>query len=285
MMNQFYFFSMRKTFWLLAGLVLFMMGCPSGDSIDEEEIALLQDLQFNYHQGLNNLYFSAQVESSYLGKKLQAVQALYFGFDTTRIADTLSLNDAGITGDITPNDDVFSIKVSNDSNYVTYVLEPTDTGKVYTKYLAQYRNLFYQPQFGTEIKEQMTSFKIGNQGPRILSVSMPDTLRRPSGDSVVVATIVVTLTDPDGHEDVQTCYLMFQKPDSTFSSGSPISLYDDGNDDFSMYLWDELANDGKFSRYIIIDSSNPVGTYTSYFYARDYSGILSEPFVTTLVVY
>ena len=130
MMNQFYFFSMRKTFWLLAGLVLFMMGCPSGDSTDEEEIALLQDLQFNYHQGLNNLYFSAQVESSYLGKKLQAVQALYFGFDTTRIADTLSLNDEGITGDIIPDDDVFSIKVSNDSNYVTYVLEPTDTGKV-----------------------------------------------------------------------------------------------------------------------------------------------------------
>jgi len=276
MMNQFYFFSMRKTFWLLAGLVLFTMGCPSGDSTDEEEIALLQDLQFNYHQGLNNLYFSAQVESSYLGKKLQAVQALYFGFDTTQTADTLALNDAGITGDIISDDDVFSIKVSNDSNYVTYVLEPADTGRVYIKYLAQ---------FGTVIKEHITSFKMGNQGPRILSVSMPDTLRRPSGDSVVVATIVVTLTDPDGHEDVQTCYLMFQKPDSTFSSGSPISLYDDGNDDFSMYLWDELANDGKFSRYIIIDSSNPVGTYTSYFYARDYSGILSEPFVTTLVVY
>jgi hypothetical protein len=77
---------------------------------------------------------------------------------------------------------------------------------------------------------------------------------------------------------------MFQKPDSTFSSGSPISLYDDGNEDFSMYLWDEVANDGKYSRYIIIDSSNPLGTYTSYFYARDYSGILSEPYITKLVV-
>ena len=275
MMNQFYFFSMRKTIWLLAGLLLFTMGCPSGDSTDEEEIALLQDLQFNYHQGLNNLYFSVQVESSFLSKKLQAVQALYFGFDTTQTADTLVLNDAGITGDIISDDDVFSIKVSNDSNYVTYVLEPADTGKVYIKYLAQ---------FGTVIKEQMTSFKMGNQGPRILSVSMPDTMRRPSGDSVVVGTIVVSLTDPDGHEDVQTCYLMFQKPDSTFSSGSPISLYDDGNEDFSMYLWDEVANDGKYSRYIIIDSSNPLGTYTSYFYARDYSGILSEPYITKLVV-
>jgi hypothetical protein len=275
MMNQFYFFSMRKTIWLLAGLVLFMMGCPSGDSTDEEEIALLQDLQFNYHQGLNNLYFSVQVESSFLGKKLQAVQALYFGFDTTQTADTLALNDAGITGDIISDDDVFSIKVSNDSNYVTYVLEPADTGRVYIKYLAQ---------FGTVIKEHITSFKMGNQGPRILSVSMPDTMRRPSGDSVVVGTIVVSLTDPDGHEDVQTCYLMFQKPDSTFSSGSPISLYDDGNEDFSMYLWDEVANDGKYSRYIIIDSSNPLGTYTSYFYARDYSGILSEPYITKLVV-
>ena len=275
MMNQFYFFSMRKTIWLLAGLVLFIMGCPSGDSTDEEEIALLQDLQFNYHQGLNNLYFSVQVESSFLSKKLQAVQALYFGFDTTQTADTLALNDAGITGDIISDDDVFSIKVSNDSNYVTYVLEPADTGRVYIKYLAQ---------FGTVIKEHITSFKMGNQGPRILSVSMPDTMRRPSGDSVVVGTIVVSLTDLDGHEDVQTCYLMFQKPDSTFSSGSPISLYDDGNEDFSMYLWDEVANDGKYSRYIIIDSSNPLGTYTSYFYARDYSGILSEPYITKLVV-
>jgi len=262
MMIQFYFFSMRKTIWLLAGLLLFTMGCPSGDSTDEEEIALLQDLQFNYHQGLNNLYFSVQVESSFLSKKLQAVQALYFGFDTTQTADTLALNDAGITGDIISDDDVFSIKVSNDSNYVTYVLEPADTGKVYIKYLAQ---------FGTVIKEQMTSFKMGNQGPRILSVSMPDTMRRPSGDSVVVGTIVVSLTDPDGHEDVQTCY-------------RPISLYDDGNEDFSMYLWDEVANDGKYSRYIIIDSSNPLGTYTSYFYARDYSGILSEPYITKLVV-
>jgi len=275
MMNQFYFFSMRKTIWLLAGLVLFIMGCSSGDSTDEEEIALLQDLQFNYHQGLNNLYFSVQVESSFLSKKLQAVQALYFGFDTTQTADTLALNDAGITGDIISDDDVFSIKVSNDSNYVTYVLEPADTGRVYIKYLAQ---------FGTVIKEHITSFKMGNQGPRILSVSMPDTMRRPSGDSVVVGTIVVSLTDLDGHEDVQTCYLMFQKPDSTFSSGSPISLYDDGNEDFSMYLWDEVANDGKYSRYIIIDSSNPLGTYTSYFYARDYSGILSEPYITKLVV-
>ena len=274
MIKLHYFFSMRKTLWLLMGLLLSIMGCTGGDSTDDETDSL-NDLQFNYHQGLNNLYFSVQVESSYLGKKLQAVQALYFGFDTTQTADTLALNDAGITGDIISDDDVFSIKVSNDSNYVTYVLEPADTGKVYIKYLAQ---------FGTVIKEQMTSFKMGNQGPRILSVSMPDTMRRPSGDSVVVGTIVVSLTDPDGHEDVQTCYLMFQKPDSTFSSGSPISLYDDGNEDFSMYLWDEVANDGKYSRYIIIDSSNPLGTYTSYFYARDYSGILSEPYITKLVV-
>ncbi len=195
MIKLHYFFSMRKTLWLLMGLLLSIMGCPGGDFTDDETDSL-NDLQFNYHQGLNNLYFSVQVESSYLGKKLQAVQALYFGFDTTQTADTLALNDAGITGDIISDDDVFSIKVSNDSNYVTYVLEPADTGKVYIKYLAQ---------FGTVIKEQMTSFKMGNQGHRILSVSMPDTMRRRSGDSVVVGTIVVSLTDPDGHEDVQRC--------------------------------------------------------------------------------
>ena len=275
MIKLHYFFSMRKTLWLLMGLLLFIMGCPGGDSTDDE-IDSLNDLQFKYHQGLNNLYFSVQVESSYLGKKLQAVQALYFGFDTTHIADTLVLNDWGIAGDIISDDGVFSIRISNDSNNVTFVLEPTNTGNVYTKFLAQY---------GTLIKSKMLMYETGNQGPKILSVSMPDSLRRPGADSVSVGTLVITLTDPDGHEDVQTCYLMFQKPDSTFSSGSPISLYDDGNKDFSMYLWDDVAKDGKYSRYIIIDSSNPLGTYTSYFYARDYSGILSEPFITTLVVY
>ncbi len=275
MIKLHYFFSMRKTLWLLMGLLLSIMGCPGGEFTDDETDSL-NDLQFNYHQGLNNLYFSVQVESSYLGKKLQAVQALYFGFDTTHIADTLVLNDWGIAGDIISDDGVFSIRISNDSNNVTFVLEPTNTGNVYTKFLAQY---------GTLIKSKMLMYETGNQGPKILSVSMPDSLRRPGADSVSVGTLVVTLTDPDGHEDVQTCYLMFQKPDSTFSSGSPISLYDDGNKDFSMYLWDDVAKDGKYSRYIIIDSSNPLGTYTSYFYARDYSGILSEPFITTLVVY
>lgn len=275
MIKLHYFFSMRKTLWLLMGLLLSIMGCPGGDFTDDETDSL-NDLQFNYHQGLNNLYFSVQVESSYLGKKLQAVQALYFGFDTTHIADTLVLNDWGIAGDIISDDGVFSIRISNDSNNVTFVLEPTNTGNVYTKFLAQY---------GTLIKSKMLMYETGNQGPKILSVSMPDSLRRPGADSVSVGTLVITLTDPDGHEDVQTCYLMFQKPDSTFSSGSPISLYDDGNKDFSMYLWDDVAKDGKYSRYIIIDSSNPLGTYTSYFYARDYSGILSEPFITTLVVY
>ena len=274
MMKLHYFFSMRKTLWLLSGLLLFILGCPGGDATDEETTSL-QDLQFNYHQGFNKLFFSVQVEPSYLGTQLQVVNALYFGFDSTQKADTLVLNDIGYSGDIIPDDDIYSINVSNDSNYVSYVLEPTDTGNVYIKFLVQY---------GTTIKGRMLIFETGNQGPKILSVSMPDTMRRPGADSVAVGNLVVTVSDPDGHEDVQTCYLMFQKPDGTYSSGSPISLYDDGVQDFSMYLWDEEAYDGKFSRYIIIDSNNPLGTYTSYFYARDYSGILSESFITTLVV-
>lgn len=274
MMKLLYFVPMRKHVWLLLSILFFIWGCPDGKSTDEESL-LLQDLQFNYNQGLNHLYFSVQVEPSYLGKSLQDVNVLYFGFDTTQTADTLILNDAGMTGDIIAADDVYSLKVNNDTSSVSYVLEPTDTGKVYVKFLAQY---------GTEIKGSMAVYETGNRGPRILSVSMPDTMIMPEAGSVSVGTIVVTVDDLDGYEDVQTCYLMFQKPDGTYSSGSPISLYDDGNKDFSMYVWDETANDGKFSRYIVIDSNNPLGTYTSYFYARDYSGILSEPFITTLVV-
>lgn len=273
-MKEHYFFSMRRSIWLLTGLIFF--GCPGGDSTEEVETMVLQELEFNFHQGMNTLYYGVKVEPSYLGKNLQAVNALYFGFDTTKTADTLVLNDSGINGDIISDDDVFSVKVTNDTNHVKYVLEPSDTGTVYVKYIAQY---------GTYLKSKMMSQKTGNDGPIIQSVSMPDSMRRPGADSVSVATIVVSLTDADGHEDIQTCYLMFQKPDGSYSSGSPISLYDDGVKDFTMYLWDDIAKDGKYSRYIIIDSNNPLGTYTSYFYARDYSGILSEPYVTSLVVY
>ncbi len=274
MMKVHYFFSMRRSIWLLTGLIFF--GCSGGDATDDEETIVLQELEFNYHQGMNTLYFGVNVESSYLGIKLQGVSALYYGLDSTQSADTLALNDSGINGDIISDDDVFAIKITNDTSQVRYVLEPSDTGTVYVKFMAQ---------FGTYIKSKMMSQKTGNEGPIIQSVSMPDSMPRPGADSVAVGTIVVSLTDADGHEDIQTCYLMFKKPDGTFSSGSPISLYDNGVQDFSMYLWDETAKDGKYSRYIIIDSSNPLGTYTSYFYARDYSGILSEPFITELVVY
>ncbi len=274
MMKQLYFVPMRKHVWLLMVLLFFIWGCPDGKSTVNEVIPL-QDLQFNYNQGLNELFVSAQVEPSYLGKRLQAVQALYFGFDTTKTADTLPLADNGAFGDIIAYDDIYSRKMNNDTNSVSYVLKPTDTDTVYVKFMAQYVS-------GN--KSAMVGYKMGNQGPTILSVSMPDTLKRPGTDSLSVSTIVVNIDDPNGHEDVQTCYLMFQKPDGTYSSGSPISLYDDGNKDFSMYLWDDVAKDGKFSRYIIIDSNNPLGTYKSHFYARDYSGILSDPFVTTMVV-
>jgi hypothetical protein len=111
MMKLHYFFSMRKTIWLYSGLLLFILGCPSGDAIEDDGTAALQDLQFNYHQGLNFLYFGVRVESSYLGKNIQAVNALYFGFDTTNNADTLVLNDAGINGDIISADGVYAIKV------------------------------------------------------------------------------------------------------------------------------------------------------------------------------
>ncbi len=274
MMNPLYFAPMRKYVWILMSFIFFTLGCPGGTTT-QVDIPLLSELEFNYNQGLNQLFFSVRVDPSYLGKKVQAVNVLYFGFDSTQTADTLVLNDGGNNGDVIGNDDVYSIKVTNDTNHVSYVLQPTDTGNVFVKFLAQY---------GTEIKGKSVDYPMGNQGPVILSVSMPDTMHIPDGNTVSVGTIVVTIDDPNSHEDVQTCYLMFQKPDGTYSSGSPITLYDDGNQDFSMYLWDENENDGKFSRYIIIDANNPLGKYHAYFYARDYSGILSEPYVTTLAV-
>jgi hypothetical protein len=254
--------------------VAFFVGCL-GPTDKNETITAIAYIQFDFQQGASRIYIAASVEPKYQNTILDSVQALWFGSDTSSIADTLTLYDDGTHGDILRDDDLWATQVANSDSILRHTLSATDSGLVYVKIKAHYRG---------SIQSKVDSFSVTNFGPVILSVSMPDTMRLPGPDSLTISPMIVEVTDPNGIEDVQTVYLMFQKPDGTFSSGSPISLYDDGKTVSEMYLWDEVASDGKFSRLITIDHSNPVGTYHAIFYARDYSGIVSDPFTHKLVI-
>jgi len=267
------YFTPMRYFFILSAVLIFV-GCPG--PIDKTETGpAIAFLQFDFQQGANRIYLAALVEPKHGNTLLDSVQALWFGSDISSVADTLTLYDDGTHGDILRDDDLWAVQVTNTDSILHHTLSATDSGLVYVKVRAHYRG---------SVQTKVDSFSVTNFGPVILSVSMPDTMRLPGPDSLTVSPMIVEVTDPNGIEDVQTVYLMFQKPDGTFSSGSPISLYDDGRTVTDMYLWDEVASDGKFSRLITIDHSNPVGTYHAIFYARDYSGIVSDPFTRDLVI-
>jgi len=249
-----YFTPMRYFFILNA--VLIFVGCP-GPTDKTETIPAITYIQFDFQPGANRIYVAAFVEPKYQNEVLDSIKALWFGSDTSSVPDTLTLFDDGTHGDILRDDDLWAIQVTNNDTILRHTLTATDTGLVYVKIRAHYRG---------SVQAKTASFSVTNLGPVILSVSMPDTMRLPGPDSLTISPMIVEVTDPNGIEDVQTVYLMFQKPDSTFSSGSPISLYDDGNTVSEQYLWDEVASDGKFSRLITIDHNNPTGTYHAIFY-------------------
>lgn len=270
-MDKFYLCIMRV--WLTAGFLFMMTNCSKVDSAKEEDP--LQNVDFAFIQADNKLYFAAEAASSYKGSALDSVNVFWYGTDSTAAADSLRLYDQGENGDILKDDDFYALKVTNDSTVLKNFVSVTDTHAV---------TFSFRLAYGSTIESQSNSYSMHNSGPSISSVSMPDTMSRPGQDSVSIAIIVVTTADPDGVEDVRTCYLNFYHPADTLSSGSPISLYDDGQIIPSQYRFDDEEGDGKFSRYIAIDSGMPLGIYKAYFYARDYSGILSDAYLKILVV-
>lgn len=253
-----------------------MVACP-GPTSSSEEVVLVESVDFNFHQGENVLYFSVQVNPDAITGAVDSVSIDWYGTDTSEASDRFLLNDSGKTGDILALDNIWSRKVSNTQPTVSTPISPTDTLPA---------RLLYTVHYGHQSTSDGMTFSIANRGPEILSVTMPDTMHHPdSSGYYAVSNLVVEVTDPDGLDDIQTCYLMFMKPDSTFANdGNPITLYDDGRIVDQQFLWDEVANDGKYSRHITIGFENPLGTYHVYYYARDYSGILSEPVERVLEV-
>lgn len=260
---------------VFALVVLLLWGCSKLPEAPESADPL-QNLQFEFLQYANKLYFSAEVQPDYLGNLLDSVTVLWYGTQVNSLPDKVSLNNAGIEGDIIAGDKIYSRRISNTQLTLDNPIDSSATGLVYMNVQAYYK--------GNQIALE-DSFQLGNIRPIIVQVTFPDTMTRPPDPYILVDTIKVQIFDANGVSDIQTCYMMFQKPDLSYSNnGNPILLYDDGIINQNMFLWDEFAADGIFSRLITIGSDNPIGIYNAYFYAKDFFGEDAEIVMKTVVV-
>ncbi|HCN23769.1 MAG TPA: hypothetical protein DIS65_00165 [Candidatus Marinimicrobia bacterium] len=260
---------------VFALVVLLLWGCSKLPEAPESADPL-QNLQFEFLQYANKLYFAAEVQPDYLGNLLDSVMVLWYGAQVNSFPDKVSLNNAGIEGDIIAGDKIYSRRISNTQLTLDNPIDSSATGLVYLNVQAYYK----ENQVALE-----DSFQLGNIRPIIVQVTFPDTMTRPPDPYILVDTIKVQIFDANGVSDIQTCYMMFQKPDLSYSNnGNPILLYDDGIINQNMFLWDEFAADGIFSRLITIGSDNPIGIYNAYFYAKDFFGEDAEIVMKTVVV-
>ena len=260
---------------VFALVVLLLWGCSKLPEAPES-VDPLQSLQFEFLQYANKLYFAAEVQPEYLGNSLDSVMVLWYGTQVNSLPDRVSLNNAGIEGDIIAGDKIYSRRISNTQLTLDNPIDSSATGLVYLNVQAYYK--------GNQVALE-DSFQLGNIRPIIVQVTFPDTMTRPPDPYVLVDTIKVEIFDANGVSDIQTCYMMFQKPDLSYSNnGNPILLYDDGIIDQNMFLWDEFVADGIFSRLITIGSDNPIGIYNAYFYAKDFFGADAEVVIKTVVV-
>ena len=260
---------------VFALVVLLLWGCSKLPEAPESADPL-QNLQFEFLQYANKLYFAAEVQPDYLGNLLDSVMVLWYGTQVNSLPDRVSLNNAGIEGDIIAGDKIYSRRISNTQLTLDNSIDSSATGLVYLNVQAYYK--------GNQVALE-DSFQLGNIRPIIVQVTFPDTMTRPPDPYVLVDTIKVEIFDANGVSDIQTCYMMFQKPDLSYSNnGNPILLYDDGIINQNMFLWDEFAADGIFSRLITIGSDNPIGIYNVYFYAKDFFGEDAEVVMKTVVV-
>ena len=260
---------------VFALVVLLLWGCSKLPEAPES-VDPLQNLQFEFLQYVNKLYFTAEVQPEYLGNSLDSVMVLWYGTQVNSLPDIVSLNNSGIEGDIIADDKIYSRRISNTQLTLDNPIDSSATGLVYLNVQAYYK--------GNQIALE-DSFQLGNIRPIIVQVTFPDTMTRPPDPYILVDTIKVEIFDANGVSDIQTCYMMFQKPDLSYSNnGNPILLYDDGIIDQNMFLWDEFAADGIFSRLITIGSDNPIGIYNAYFYAKDFFGEDAEVVIKTVVV-
>ena len=213
------------------------------ETVIEESSDILKKMEFNFHQDVNKIYFAIYAEKMFNGMQLDSVFVEWYGANLNSEKDILILNDDGLNGDIIMNDNIYSVKIPNDSTEIINTIND-DSGYVYLNYNATY---------GSESVVIQDSMKIGNIIPRIISIIAPDTIVRPSDATILLETISAEVFDADGLETIKWVgFTSFHvEGDSLMNGGGYIYLYDDGSEiilyEPNITSGDENEDDGFFS--------------------------------------
>ena len=222
---KFQYFNPIRSFFLIIPALIFW-GCPDSASTTDTD-SPLGELQFTYLQNDQILYFAIDVASSYRTSSLDTAttKLKWFGINKTNEPDNLKLNDEGKSGDIIKNDDLYSLKIINDSLALSNPIgDSLNAGKVYLEFQATYGN-------GSTFMVE-DSFSLGNIIPQIVYIAAPDTIVRPSDSGVIFELVKAKVYDANGLEDIRRVgFVSYHvEGDSFLNEGNIINLYDDGGE-------------------------------------------------------
>ena len=196
--------------------------------------------------------------------------------DQSVLNETLQLFNDGNTaenGDIFADDSVFSFKM--DSSFAA-----GRTGDYIIKLVAE-------DEFGNQSPEMVKSIFIENKTGKILNVSVPDIIVRPS-QGFATALVTAKVTDPQSLMDVDSVYFNSIKPDGSAAGGNPFVMLDNGLafniDNPFIEVGDEIKGDGIYSITILVDKSNLPGVYNFTFNMRDKVGNLATAITDSIEV-
>ena len=269
--------------------IIFFYGCP-GSSDNSDIDTPLGNLQFTYLQDDRILYFAIEVESSINRSPLESTILYWYGTDTTVFPDNLLLNDEGQSGDIIRGDDLYSLKVLNDTLYLANPISLDDTGKVHMNFQANYGN-------GSSFMVRV-SFFLGNIIPQLQYIIAPDTIVRPTDNSVIFKVVKAKAHDANGLDDIRRVgFVSYHvEGDSFLNKGNLINLYDDGGEviiyEPNFTSGDSIANDAIYSFRVPIFGSGNVdpslqtktGTFNWIFDAMDMSNTYSDTVIHMVIV-
>jgi len=228
-------------FHILFLFAILFWACPGPTG--ETDPNTITNQQFTFHQDINQLYYGVTVEETYTLENLSKVSINWYGTSRSNSPDTLTLYDDGTNGDILMGDGLHGLKIANDSTNITNILGD-DSGNVYMDFVATYK---------TETVTVSDSFRIGNIIPRIIRVSAPDTIVRPTDATVSLHLISAEVFDADGLETIKwvgfTSYHV--DGDSMMNNGNYLDLRDDGSNEVlyppDFTSGDSIQGDGIYS--------------------------------------
>lgn len=231
--------NLSKLFSLVGLFMVLSCDEPQKDDV----VSIFSDSQFTFHQDQNKIYFAINAAKTMNGIQIDSVTLNWYGSSRSNAKDVLTLNDDGFDGDIIMNDDLYSIKILNDSTVIKNILKD-DSGFVFLDFNAIY---------DSEVLLVRDSMKIGNIIPRIISINAPDTINRPSDATISLETISAEVFDTDGLETIKWVgFTSFHiDGDSIMNNGNYIYLHDDGSEiilyEPNITSGDETKDDGVFS--------------------------------------